>query len=196
MPISLNFTRPALATTVANTEDIDFSTPTIVGDAIEMRVYLDNLTIDNTVVPAAVGISWVGTAITGTAGDFSDVRVGDVISSATGWVSSQLVTAVAVDGSSVTASAIADVDTNNEILTFTPGDIDSSLYFIRLNHSISGSSVVVTPTISCLDGTLVADGAVDDGDDEVTYGDGAVKTLNSFTINLDPYLTNARVARV
>lgn len=193
--VDIAITRPKLAATNVVNETLAADTPVVTSSYIELRVYVDNLTIDNQVIAADPGISWTGAIITGPAGTFDNVREGDVISSSTGWVSSQTVSAVSVDGSQVTASASADVDTNNEELTFTPGNIDSTLYILRLNHSTSGSILNVTPVISCLDGSGVADGSVLDDDDEVTFTDGTQKTLAGVAINLDSYLTQARVAR-
>lgn len=195
MTISIAFNRPKATATNNVNETIDVGTAIATSDYVELRVFLDGITVDNTVVTADPGISWTGATITGPAGTFSDVRVGDVISSSTGFVSSQVVNAINVDGSQVTASASADVDTNNEELTFTPGTIDSTLYYIRLAHTTSGNTLSVVPTISCFDGTLVEDGSTDDGSDDVTFAQGTQKTLNGVTLNLDTFLTNARVAR-
>lgn len=195
MPIAIAIERQKLDTTLTVNENIDVGTPDVSGDNIELRVFLDDVLIDNVVIAADPGISWSGTSITGTAGDFSSVRAGDVLSSSTGWVSGQIVDSVATDGSSVTMATAADVDTNNEELTFTPGTIDSTLYYIRLNNVISGQSLTVTPSISVFTGSKVSDGAVNDGSDEVTYDDGGISNLAVTTINLDNFLTNARVSR-
>lgn len=195
MPIAIAFDRPKASATLTVNETIEVGTPTVASNYIELRVFLDNLTVDNQVIAADPGISWTGAVITGPAGTFDDVREGDVISSSTGWVSGQLVSSVSADGSTVTASASADVDTNNEELTFTPGAIDSTLYYIRLNHSTTGNTLQVSPVISCLDGSGVADGATDDGSDEVDFDAGTKKSLPSVNINLDGFLTQARVAR-
>ena len=193
--VDIAITRPKLAATNVVNETLAADTPVVTSSYIELRVFVDDLTIDNQVIAADPGISWTGAVITGPAGTFDNVREGDVISSSTGWVSSQLVTAVNVDGSQVTASASADADGNNEEITFTASDIDSTVYFLRLNHSTTGSILNVTPVISCLDGAAVADGSVDDGSDEVVFTDGTQKTLAGVAINLDQFLTNARVAR-
>ncbi len=195
MTIALNFDRPKLDTTTAVMETLTPGTVATVSDSFEVRVYLAGVTIDNEVVAADPGISWAGTTITGPAGTFDNVRAGDVVSSSTGFVSSQAVTIVSADGSTVTVDAIADVDTNNEILTFTPGDIDATVYYLKLDHVLSGSTLVLTPKISKFDGTLVADGATDDGSDDVVYADGSEQSLQSITFNLDTYLSNARVSR-
>lgn len=194
-PIAISFDRPKATSTLTVNETIDVATPTVASNYVELRVFLDDLSVDNQVIAADPGISWTGSVITGPAGTFDDVREGDVISSSSGWVSGQLVSSVSTDGSTVTASASADVDTNNEELTFTPGTIDSTLYYIRLNHSTSGNTLTVVPVISCLDGAGVADGATDDGSDEIDFDAGSKKTLPSVNINLDSFLTNARVAR-
>lgn len=207
MPVSISFPRPKATLTNTVNENVEFDTPTIVGDAIELRVFLDNLTIDvlNIVDLSVAPITWTaaGTSLTGIAGSFSDVRIGDVITSTSGtdFASSQTVASVSVDGSTLTFAPAADGNADSgqagSTLTFTPGDIDSTLYYIRLTHSTSGNNLTITPSISCFDGSLVADGAVNDGSDEVTYDDGVTfKTLPAFNINLDSYLTAARVAKL
>ena len=195
MTIALNFDRPKLDTTTAVMETLTPDTVATVSDSFELRVYLSAVTIDNVVIAADPGISWATTTITGPAGTFDNVREGDVVSSATGFVSSQVVSTVSLDGSTVTVDVAADVDTNNEILTFTPGTLDATVYYIKLDHILSGSTLVLTPKISKFDGTLVADGATDDGSDDVVYADGSEQVLQSITFNLDSYLSNARVSR-
>lgn len=197
IPVSIN--RPTASQTLPVVNNLDADTNvTVTSNYIELRVFLDNLTIDNTVIAATTDISWVGTTITSVNNDeFAAVRPGDVVSSTTGFVSSQIVSAVSVDGTTITLATAADVDTNNEELTFTPGDIDSTVYFVRLAHNTSGSNLIITPSISTLSGTQVQDGAVDDGSDAevVTYADGSVKTFPTASVNLDTFYTNARIAR-
>ena len=198
MAISVNFDRPKLDTTTAVAESLDVGTVTsIVGppEAFEVRVFLDDIAIDPQTVAADPGISWAATTITGPGGTFNNVRPGDVVSSATGFVSGQIVQTVSTDGTTVTTDVAADVDTNNELLTFTPGTLDATVYYLRLEHAISGTTLRITPKISLFDGTLVEDGTTNDGSDDVTYDDGSITSLSPITINLDTYLTNARQAR-
>ena len=200
MAIAITLDRPVLTATSQVMENIEVGTAVAAGTDIDFRVFVDDLTIPDTVVAASADIAWVGTAITATGaavGAFADVKVGDVISSATGWTSSQTVT-VKTDDSNLVASAVADTDTNNEILTFqagSTGDLDASLYHVKLTHSLSGSILTIVPTFSCHDGTLVFEGTTANNSDEAAYADGSVKTLPAITINLDSYLTNARVPR-
>ena len=195
MTVALNIDRPKLATTTVVAETLTPGTVANVSDSFELRVYLAGVTIDNTVIAASPGISWTGSVITGPADTFNAVRPGDVVSAATGFTSSQIVSTVSADGSTVTTDVVADADTNNEILTFTPGDIDATVYYIKLDHTLSGNVLTLTPKVASFDGTLVADGATNDGDDNLTYSDGTEKVLPALTYNLDTFLSNARVAR-
>ena len=200
MAIAITLDRPVLSATNQVMENIEVGTAVAAGTDIDFRVFVDDLTIPDTVIAASADINWVGTAITATGaavGAFADVKVGDVISSSSGWVSSQTVLTV-TDSSNLVASAPADVDTGNEQLTFqagSTGDLDASLYHVKLAHSLDGSILTVVPTVSCHDGTLVFEGASANNSDEAAYADGTVKTLPAITINLDTWLTNARVPR-
>ena len=212
MPISFSFERPAASQTNTFMDDFDIGFPAVQPPAddltaFEARVVITGLVIDTeAIVDLSVSpITYAsgGTVITGIAGDFSSVREGDVITSTSGtdFASGQAVVSVATDGSSVTFAPVSDGNTDSgsgaATLTFTPPAVDATAYIVRFKHTVSGNSVTVVPTIYCMDGTQVKEGSVVDGDDNAVIGDAATtKTLPSFTINLDSYLTNARVARV
>lgn len=200
MATAISFDRTAAVTTTTVNDSLEssavtFSNPSPNVTDAEYRLFLDNLTIDNTVVPA--GPTWATDTITGSPGDFSQVREGDVISSATGWVSSQTVLSVAADGSTVTASAANDsaVNSGAEAITFTPGNIDSTLFFLKPSFSFKNNIVTVTVQVSVFDGNQVAEGSTADDSDDVTFSDGVQSTLGSFNINLDEFYSNARIAR-
>ena len=196
MTVALNIDRPKLDTTTVVAETLTPGTVATVSDSFELRVYLAGVTIDNTVVAADPSISWTGTTLTGPADTFDGVRAGDVISSSgSGWTSSQIVQTVSADGTTATTDVAADNNGNNETLTFTPGNIDATLYYVKLDHVLAGNVLTLTPKIASFDGTLVADGATDDGDDNLTYSDGTEKSLSPITFNLDSFLSSARVAR-
>ena len=205
MPIAVSINRPKLATTTTLNENIDFDPAVLVSDEIEIRVFLDNITIDPlAIVDLSVDpITWAaaGTTITGVAGSFSSVKEGDVITSTSGtdFANTQTVSSVNVDGSIVTFAPAADGNTDSgngaSTLTITPGDLDTTLYYVRLKNAVSGTNLTVTPRISCFDGTLVAEGGTADDSDDVVFADGTIKNLTPSVINLDTYLTNARVAR-
>lgn len=212
MAISISLDRPAAALTNNVIESIEVGTATASGTDVDLRVFLDNLTIDTESIAdlslatgADITYASTGNTITtGVAGTFDNVRVGDVVSATvnTGDFSGQTVELISVDGLTLTLSANPDAQVGSqsagETLVFTPGDIDSTLYFIKFTHTISGNNLVITPKVSCFDGSLVAEGVAGGtaDSDEVVFADGSVKTLPVITINLDAYLTGARVARV
>lgn len=200
MAIAISLDRPVLTATNTVNENIEVGTAVASGNDIDFKVFLDDLTIPDEVIAASADINWVGTAITATGaavGAFANVKVGDVVSSATGHTSSQTVTVV-TDSSNLIISAIADADGGNEQLTFqagSTGDLDSTLYHVKLTHSVSGSILTVVPRIYCHDGSNVFEGSSADNSDDVLFSDGTAKTLPAVTINLDDFLTNARVPR-
>lgn len=205
MPIAVTISRPKLDQTNSIMENIDVGTAATIADEVELRVFLDGITIDTeAIVDLSIApITWTaaGTQITGIAGSFSNVREGDLITSTNGtdFASTQAVTAVAADGSTVDFAPAADGDGDSgqgaATLTFTPGDIDATLYYIRLKHTVAGSVLSVTPRISCMDGTGAIEGGTADDSDDVVFADGTIKNYAASTINLDAFLSNARIAR-
>ena len=208
MAIAITLDRPVLTATSQVMENIEVGTAVAAGTDIDFRVFVDDLTIPAvTIVDLSVApITWTlaGTTLTGIAGSFSNVKVGDVITSTSGtdFANTQIVQTVAADGATLTflpgADGVADSGNGASTLTFTAGstgDLDASLYHVKLAHSLSGSILTIVPTVSCHDGSLVFEGLTANNSDEAAYADGTVKTLPAITINLDSYLTNARVPR-
>ncbi len=202
MAISINLDRPVAAPTSSVSESIEVGTAVASGDDIDFKVFLDDLTIPT--ITTIVGPTWsTGSAIIqGASGDFDDVRAGDVVSSATDFngAGERIVLSVDLALFQVTLSAnpAADATSGSEALTFTAGstgDLDSTLYHVKLTHVVNGTTLTVTPKIACQDGSLVQEGSTADNSDDALFANGTVKTLPSITINLDSYLTNARVPR-
>ncbi len=202
MPVPISITRPKLAATNVVNESIDFGTAAIPVDdatAIELPVYLSNLDIDDIVVSAGPTWSTASADVVGAPGDFSNAKPGDFLSTPIDISTPIEVSSVSGDGSTITLASNPPADTNSgsEVVTVDPGAIDATVYILRLKHAVSGTSLVVTPTIYCLDGSAVEEGLGSQDDyDNATIGDATVvKTLPTATVNLDSFLTAARVAR-
>lgn len=205
MAISINLDRPVAAPTSSVSESIEVSTAVATGSDIDFKVFLDDLTIP-TITTDTTFPTWStgGVIIQGAAGQFDDVRIGDVVSSAVDFNGANERIVAAVDlvlfQVTLTAAPAADATSGAEHLTFTAGstgDLDSTLYHVKLTHVVNGTTLTVTPKFSCHDGNGVFEGnpVGDANSDDVVFADGNVKTLPSITINLDSYLTNARVPR-
>ena len=157
---------------------------------------MDNLTISDTDITPLTGITWAaaGTTITGAAGDFSNVRVGDVITSTSGtdFANTQTVTVVAADGSSVDFAPAADGNTDagtGNTLTFNPGTVDATLYIVRITHTDPMKSFTSNIEVAVFDGSIV--GANTDDED---FANGTLQTTPDIpTINMETFYANCRI---
>lgn len=203
--IPLNFNRPKLNQTLAETVTIDFEPPAVNGDDIEIRFFLDNIVIDPiTITDLSIApITWTtgGTSITGDVDSFINVRIGDIITSTSGtdFASGQIVTDVSSTFNSVTVDQPIDGDTDSgqagSSITFDAGTLDTTLYILKLTHQTSGSRLNIRPTVSLFGGFQAQEGTTDDDTDNLTFDDGRQRKLATLKFDLDKFLTNARVSR-
>lgn len=201
MPIALNVTRPKLEST--NTVGVNVVAGTVTESTpnIELVVRLQDLqpnTSPNFTCSYTLGSDQV--TFTNTTGHPIDklIRAGDILSGdEIAFPNNEYVTAISAVGTAITLTMSGDAQANgtDEVLTFAPAPIDSTLYIIQLTHSSNGSSLIVTPKIYAFDGTNVEDADANGVDDSVIGDASVTKTFGSHTINIDTYLQNARIAR-
>lgn len=125
------------------------------------------------------------TTVTTSGNGFANVKVGDSVAGA-GIPGSTTVASKTNDNTIVLSDAATDSDTVT--LTFDPPSIDPTLYGIRVQLSVSGNVMSVTTTGYKYSGSL-GDQAGD------TTNASASKILGRDTIDLDLFLTQARIAR-
>lgn len=199
MPINVTVSRPKLNTTNNISISLSPDTPTQSGSKIFLKVFLNDLAPD----PATFSCTFVDTQNTltftnNTGKVISDViRVGDVISGANSpYSGTAYITDISVVGTAVTVTVSeAATVSGTESLTFTAGQIDSTLYILELDHVASGSNLQVRPALYTFDGTKVLD-ANRDGDDDALVTDAVGKAnLALQSINVDSFLLNARLQR-
>jgi hypothetical protein len=199
MPIAVTVTRPKLETTNDFQISVIPSTATTEGNKIFLKVLLDNLEPDPVTFSCSFTSASDSVTFTNNTGKNIStlIRVGDVVSGVgSPFDVGAYVTAVSVVGTAVTLT-ISDTasSTGTENLTFAVGTVDSTVYILELDHSGSGSNLLVRPALYTFDGTKVAD-ANRDGDDDATINDASSKAnLAIQSINIDTYLNNARLQR-
>ena len=199
MSIDVTVTRPKLETTNNFQISVIPTTATTDANKIFLKVLLDDLEPDPISFTCAFTEASDTVTFTNSTGKLIStlIRVGDVVSGvASPFEVGAYVTAISVVGTAVTLT-ISDTaaSTGTGSLTFTVGTVDSTLYILELDHSGSGSNLLVRPALYTFDGTKVAD-ANRDGDDDATIADAASKAnLAVQSINIDNYLNNARLQR-
>lgn len=199
MPIDVTVTRPKLEITNDFQISVIPSTAQTEGNKILLKVLLNHLVPDPiTFTCSFTQDSDTITLTNNTGNNISTlIRVGDVVSGVgSPFDVGAYVTSVSVVGTAVTLT-ISDTasTTGSSSLIFSVGTVDSTLYILELDHSGSGSNLVVRPAFYAFDGSKVAD-ANRDGDDDATITDASSKTnLALQTINIDSYLNNARLQR-
>ena len=190
MPFNIDNDIPKQSPTSSVVESVDQTTTDNGAGIITSRVFLSGVTVDGIVVPA--GPTWATDTITGNPGDFSNVRVGDEISSATGWVSSQTVLSVSTDGSTVTASASNDsvVNSGSEAITFAPASaVNITLYIIRVTHTDPARSLVANVEIATFDGKLAGNNT-----DDESFANGTLQSGNTIpTFDMATFYANCRI---
>lgn len=199
MPINVTVARPKLNTTNNISISLSPDNPTQSDSKIFLKVFLNDLAPD----PITFSCTFVDaentlTFTNNTGKNISNViRIGDVISGANSpFTVGAYITDISVVGNTVTVTVNEDATVSGtENLTFTAGQIDSTLYILELDHIASGSNLQVRPALYTFDGTKVLD-ANRDGDDDVLVTDAVGKaTLALQSINIDSFLLNARLQR-
>lgn len=199
MSIDLTVARPKLNTTNNVQFSISPASATFEGNKVFLKVHVDALTPNPvTFTSNFTEDSNIVTLTNNTGKNISEsIRVGDVVSGAESpFQVGAYVTNISVTGLNVTLT-ISDTAaiTGSETLTYSGGEIDSTLYILEVEHTASGSNVLLRPALYMFDGTKVKD-ANRDGDDDLTVADATTKAnLAVQSINMDNYLQNARLLR-
>lgn len=187
-------TRQKLDITLPFTTDLQAQTPVENGDNIEVKV------VNPTYAPPGFNVLGDITIsdpnIVGTGNAFADVAIGDVISNANITTGSGVVIAKA-DDNNITLDQNGASTMAGETLAVAPGTIAATYYIVELAHVFSGSTLTVTPTIHCFDGSKTVEGASLDDADNLTIADASSSQVyTAKQINLDTFYTNARTPRV
>ena len=156
-------------------------------DRSDVFVRYENLTVSaKTGDVDAANSSTTLTIVSGT----PDPRINDVVSG-TGIQVGTVVTAV--DGATVTIDLATTQALTAETLTFTPPVTDANVWQLRLSLSSSNSNRALQVEVVQFDGTKVGeDGS---GKDSAAITDGTTVSTQTFTVDGDQYLVNARVPR-
>lgn len=199
MAINVTVTRPKLETTNDFQVSVIPTTATTDGNKIFLKVLLDNLEPDSVTFSCTFTDSTDTITFTNSTGKSisSLIRVGDVVSGVgSPFGVGAYVTNISVVGTAVTLTiSEAATGSGTANLTFAVGTVDSTIYILELDHTGSGSNLLVRPALYAFDGTKVAD-ANRDGDDDATINDASSKAnLAIQSINIDNYLNNARLQR-
>lgn len=199
MTIDLTVSRPKLNTSNNVSVSLIPDTATLDGSKIFLKVFVDDLTPDSVTFSCTfTDASNTITFTNNTGNDISTlIRLGDVVSGVgSPFGATAYVTNIEAVGTAVTLTiSEAATGSGTEDLTFSVGTVDSTLYILELDHTASGSNILIKPALYAFDGTKVAD-ANRDGDDDLTVSDASSKAnLAVQSINIDNYLNNARLLR-
>ena len=209
MVLPTDIERQLATTTETLSETIDATLSNNGDDEFELRVFFQALTPDPQDIQdlAANNITWTAASdtISGNVNSFTNVRIGDAVTSTSGtdFASSQIVTAIAGDFSSITVSPNTDGATDSgqagSTITFTAGDIDSTLAIFKIKRIINNTTLRFVVTGVSFDGTNVQEGLIDDNSDNATFADGAeiteLSAAQPIILQLEQYLTNARIEK-
>jgi hypothetical protein len=184
--------RPKLTTTTSLSTNLTALTPTEAGSDIQIRV-VDN-TFAATTFNVVADITTGSDTLVGATNAFANIRVGDVLNSTS--LDTDSVVTAKTNNQTIVVDQVATGTATGESVAVTTGTLNATYYIVKLAHSLSGNKLTVVPTIYTMDGTKVSEGAVEDNDDNATTTDGTPTTLAGVTIDIDTFLTNARVPRV
>lgn len=192
MPVSVaSGTRLKATTTDVLTPSILAPAPTLddSGDAIIQYIQLENITPSpSTFTCASTTTTNESTTISGA--NLTNVRVGDGITG-TGIPGG---TTIATKPTATTATlSQAATATGSVTVTITPPVLDANLIAIKTAMTQSGSELTFSISVYTTDGTL-AQGTTADTSVYTSYTEVAAQR-RTVTIDLDTFLTNARVAR-
>lgn len=196
MPITLDgMSRPKSVTTNSLSTAIAAGTPTEVDTGQEESIFVPfNLGATD---PASFTVASVTTTsgqptITVTGGAFANVRVGDVLSG-TGIPGGTTVSSKTANNNSITMSANATAS-GTITLTVDPPSGTPTVFAIKVTFAKANSSIALVPQLFVYDGSL--------GSVTAASPTNAARTIDlvdraggSFSIDLDSFLTNFRVAR-
>jgi hypothetical protein len=191
MPISASLLRPKAEQAVTLSTSVADKPVVVTGNKMQLRVVLENVALPTFTVPTVTTANGSAT-LTASAGSFSNVRVGDIITG-TGIPADTNVQTVNTTGSSLTLTAAATAS-GSVTITVNPGTVDATLYIMELDHVFSGSTVTLKPTLYTFDGKNVAD-TTGTGDDGATVVKGTPVALGQQILNIDTFLSNARKPR-
>jgi hypothetical protein len=185
-------TRQKSTTTNAITTNLIIKSPTI--DAGN-KAYVNRYSLDD-IQPASFTVANCngasGQAVVTTTASFSNVRPGDPVSG-TNIPGGATVLSKQSDTQITLSANITPSSLSNTTLTFTPAVVDATLLAHQTAFTQSGSVLTVTVTTKSFNGTK----AYGSADDAVAFSDtsGTVVKTYSFDIDLDTYLTNARIPK-
>jgi hypothetical protein len=124
---------------------------------------------------------------------FENVRVGDVVSGDS-IAEGSVVTAIAEDEVTLDLAPTADITDDSETITFTPPEVDGTLFVVKMTPRASNNNMDLRVTVANMNGTKVYDAG--EGADAATFVDGIrTKTMSSALLDGDLFLANARIAR-
>jgi hypothetical protein len=192
MPVAISGgTRLKATTTDSLNPSILAPTPTLddSGDSIIQYIQLENITPNpSTFTCAATTTTNSSTAISGA--NLTNVRVGDGITG----TGIQGGTTIATKPTATTATLSQAATASGSVtVTITPPVLDANLIAIKTTMSQSGSELSFAISVYKADGTTAKGTTVDTS----TYADytEVAAQRRTVTIDLDTFLTNARVAR-
>jgi hypothetical protein len=194
MAISVTGVRPKLTSTTPLNLSLLHKTPVENSNYYRVRTVLDDIEPDPITITSLATDTGL-TTITASAGTFSNIRVGDVVSHASAINTGTTVTDVNTDSSEITLSEVPLETSGSVDLVFTPGTLDATLYILELGYNLSNYTLTITPKIYTFDGSATSDLSGTD-DDELTISEAtSTSTLSNVVINLDSFLTKARDLR-
>lgn len=201
MPITLDFSRPKSVTTNSTNAVINAGTAVEVDTSSEESYFLPFT--HTSITPSAFNVASCNlvsgntTITTTTANGFASVKIGDVVTVASGGgvIAANTVTAVN-STTSITLSVAPSANSssaNSTTLTITPPAITPTTWGIRLTYVKSGSVVSIRPTLFLYDGSLngVA-GTVANASTVINLVDAQG---NAPSVDLDAFYSNIRVGR-
>lgn len=198
MTIGISFDRSKLDTTNSFVEDVNFKTPTITSNVIEVPIVIETLAID---AGSATILGTYGTGsdlIDAAPGTFTNdvVRLGDVVQTSPSGDIPGATTVIAINSDAqIQISANPSAANGDTTLNITPPTVDATIGIMEIAVSIGGSILSLTPKVYLYDGTAVADPTGAAYDQATTAEASSNTPYAASTFNLDSYLTAARVSR-
>lgn len=201
MPITLDFSRPKSVTTNTTNAVINAGTAVEVDTAQEESFFLPfthaSITPSSFTVANCNLVASNTTITTTTPNGFASVRIGDVLTVASGGGTIAANTVTAINSTtSITVSVAPSANStsaNSTTLTVTPPAITPTTWGIRLTYVRSGSVVSIRPTFFIYDGSL---NNVAGTTSNASASINLVDSQGNFpSVDLDAFYTTIRVAR-
>jgi hypothetical protein len=195
MGVSLTVSRPKATTTTSSTPVIIAKPLAEISGGFEFPICVDNFTADE-VDLTGLSFSTGSPAVTGTANQLANVKIGSLLVTANGeadFAADTFVTAKP-NPTTLTVSSNALQNGSGVAATATLTAVDATLAIVRVNVSASGGNIVLSTSYSKMNGTKVLDA---DGDhyDEVVWADGTATSSASVAIDFDSFASNIGSAR-